>query len=96
MSPWGIATATGVIVVVGTWAQQATFTKNPQGKAPPQLTFKQAAAAIAYIFVILGLDAASPELASAMAGLVLLTAILEYAVPVFTNLGVVSTSGKPA
>lgn len=89
MSPWGIATATGVIVIAGTWAQQATYSKKPTGKAPPNLSFKQAAAAVFYIFVILGLDAASPELATAMATLVLLTAILEYGVPVAQNMGLV-------
>lgn len=90
MSPWGIATATGVIVVVGSWARVATYNKgSSSGPKPPGLTAKQAGAAVFYIFVILGLDAANEELAAGFAGLVLLTAILEYGVPIAQNMGLV-------
>lgn len=93
--PWNYAIATGVIIVTGTWGQQATYSsalaKNPglKTKPPRQLTYKQGAAAVAYIFLILGLDAMSPELAEGFAILVLITAVLEYATPVFQNLGVI-------
>jgi len=73
----GMVMATAVVVVVGKWAKDGALKDGA----------RIAIGAAILALMLAGIDAANPKLASRVAGLILVTALLLYTVPILKKLG---------
>lgn len=88
MDPWEIAIYTGVIVVAGNITKGPTLKESATGAIPKKpSSMALLSAAVFYALFLVGLEAIDKKLSQAFAYLILIAAVLQYAVPIVTALG---------